>query len=137
VLGTVTATAAGTVTINLNAAGIAVVQSWVNTPSSNHGFILMDYAATSDRLEFSSSEDTNTALRPTFKVNYIAAATNQAPTVNAGTDLSVGVTQTANLNGTVTDDGSPNPPAKVTTTWSKVSGPGTVTFGNTAAIHHR
>ncbi len=133
-LGTVTATAAGTVTINLNAAGIAVVQGWVDNPSSNHGFILLDYAASSDRLEFVSSEDANTALQPAFKVNYTLAAANQAPTVNAGPDLSLTVAQTANLNGTVTDDGLPNPPASVTTTWSKVSGPGTVTFGSTSAI---
>jgi hypothetical protein len=33
----------------------------------------------------------------------------------------------------VTDDGLPNPPGAVTTTWSKVSGPGTVTFGNASA----
>jgi hypothetical protein len=31
------------------------------------------------------------------------------------------------------DDGKPNPPATVTTTWSKVSGPGTVTFANPSA----
>ncbi|MBI1972797.1 PKD domain-containing protein, partial [Candidatus Woesearchaeota archaeon] len=35
-----------------------------------------------------------------------------------------------NLDGTVTDDGKPIPPGKVTTTWEKRSGPGTVTFGN-------
>ena len=34
----------------------------------------------------------------------------------------------------MTDDGQPNPPAAVTTTWSKVSGPGTVTFGNANAV---
>ena len=32
------------------------------------------------------------------------------------------------------DDGLPNPPANVTTTWSRTSGPGTVTFGNPAAV---
>src|SRR5439155_5638849 len=40
----------------------------------------------------------------------------------------------ANLNGTVTDDGLPNPPGTVTTTWSEVSGPGAVTFGNASAV---
>jgi hypothetical protein len=34
----------------------------------------------------------------------------------------------------VSDDGLPNPPGAFTTTWSKVSGPGTVTFGNTSAL---
>src|SRR5439155_1141281 len=40
----------------------------------------------------------------------------------------------ANLNGTVTDDGLPNPPGAVTTTWSEVSGPGAATFGNASAV---
>ena len=39
-----------------------------------------------------------------------------------------------NLDGTVTDDGLPNPPAAVVTTWTKQSGPGTVTFGNASAV---
>jgi len=39
----------------------------------------------------------------------------------------------ATLSGSVTDDGLPSPPGAVTTTWSKVSGPGAVTFGNPAA----
>ena len=34
----------------------------------------------------------------------------------------------------MTDDGLPNPPAAVTTTWSTISGPGTVTFGNASAV---
>jgi len=58
---------------------------------------------------------------------------NRAPTVNAGADQLVILPATAALAGTVTDDGRPNPPAAVTTTWSKVSGPGTVTFGNANA----
>ena len=32
------------------------------------------------------------------------------------------------MQGSVTDDGLPNPPATVTDTWSQVSGPGTATF---------
>src|SRR6266516_5121978 len=35
-----------------------------------------------------------------------------------------------NLPGTAIDDGFPNPPAMLTSTWSKVSGPGTVTFSD-------
>ncbi len=54
--------------------------------------------------------------------------TNQAPTVNAGTDATILLPNSAALNGSVVDDGLPNPPAALTITWSKVSGPGTVTF---------
>ncbi len=66
-------------------------------------------------------------------VTVNAAAANQAPVVNAGADQTITLPATASLSGTVTDDGKPNPPAAVTTTWSKVSGPGTVTFGNASA----
>ena len=38
------------------------------------------------------------------------------------------------LDGTVTDDGLPIPPGAVTTTWTKQSGPGTVTFGSASAV---
>src|SRR5439155_20461276 len=39
----------------------------------------------------------------------------------------------ANLSGTVTDDGLPN--GTIQTTWSKFSGPGTVTFSNPSALN--
>ena len=58
---------------------------------------------------------------------------NQAPVVNAGADQSAVAPATVSLHGTVTDDGLPDPPGAVTTTWSKVSGGGTVTFANPAA----
>ena len=60
--------------------------------------------------------------------------TNQAPVVNAGTDQSITLPSEASLDGTVTDDGLPNPPSTVTTTWSEVSGPGTVTFDDANAV---
>ncbi|HUW84523.1 MAG TPA: hypothetical protein VMZ31_17195, partial [Phycisphaerae bacterium] len=60
---------------------------------------------------------------------------NQAPIVDAGSNQSITLpTDTVNLDGTVSDDGLPNPPATVTTTWTKFSGPGTVTFGNANAV---
>ncbi|HSA68324.1 MAG TPA: Ig-like domain-containing protein [Burkholderiales bacterium] len=61
------------------------------------------------------------------------APTNQAPVVNAGSDLTVTLPNSANLTGSATDDALPNPPAALTITWSKLSGPGTVTFGNAAS----
>jgi hypothetical protein len=59
---------------------------------------------------------------------------NLAPVVSAGADQTITLTSTAMLDGTVTDDGLPNPPSAVTTTWEKVSGPGKVTFGNKGAV---
>ena len=59
---------------------------------------------------------------------------NTAPMVNAGGDSTVVMPAAAILNGTVTDDGRPNPPGATATTWTKVSGPGTVTFTDNHAV---
>ncbi|HEV3007674.1 MAG TPA: PA14 domain-containing protein [Burkholderiales bacterium] len=63
-----------------------------------------------------------------------AAASNQAPTVNAGPDRAINLPSTALLTGTATDDGLPNPPGAMTRNWTKVSGPGTVTFSAPTAL---
>ncbi len=59
---------------------------------------------------------------------------NLAPQVGAGPDQTIDLSTLASLNGTVSDDGLPNPPATVTTSWTKVSGPGSVSFGNASAV---
>jgi len=59
---------------------------------------------------------------------------NTAPQVNAGANRSVTLPNTLMLPGTVSDDGLPNPPAAVTTTWSQVSGPGTVSFTDASSV---
>ncbi len=57
---------------------------------------------------------------------------NRAPSVDAGEVQTIRLpNKTLTLSGYVTDDGKPN--GTLTTTWSKVSGPGTVTFGNSSA----
>lgn len=64
-----------------------------------------------------------------------APPANQAPTVDAGFDQTVEApNDTVLLDGTVTDDGLPNPPAAVTVLWAKVSGPGGVTFGDASQV---
>ena len=70
----------------------------------------------------------------TDNVTITVNAANTAPTVSAGNDGQVTMPLDAMLDGTVSDDGLPNPPNAVTTTWSKTSGPGTVTFGSTSAV---
>jgi RHS repeat-associated protein len=54
---------------------------------------------------------------------------NQAPVVNAGPDMTIALpTNSVPLQGTATDDGLPSGPLSYT--WTKLSGPGPVTFGN-------
>lgn len=57
----------------------------------------------------------------------VTVVTNVAPVVNAGADQTITFPSSASLVGTVTDDGIPQP-STITQSWSKVSGPGTVTF---------
>jgi hypothetical protein len=59
-------------------------------------------------------------------------AGNQPPAVDAGPDQTINMLS-ASLDGTVSDDGLPAPPALITV-WSKVSGPGVVKFTNTSAV---
>ena len=61
--------------------------------------------------------------------------TNQPPSVNTGPDQTLTFPGSASLNATVDDDGLPNPPGMLTLTWTKVSGPGTVTFDNASSPH--
>jgi hypothetical protein len=67
-------------------------------------------------------------------VTVMANPTNTAPVVDAGPNRTVVISASALLDGTVTDDGLPNPPSAVTVTWSVSSGPGTVTFVNANAV---
>jgi hypothetical protein len=58
---------------------------------------------------------------------------NQAPVVEAGPDQTINLpTNTATLDGTATDDGLPN--NTLTISWTKVSGPGTVTFTSPSSV---
>ncbi|MBU4263973.1 MAG: hypothetical protein KKC76_19125, partial [Proteobacteria bacterium] len=58
---------------------------------------------------------------------FVKDPTNIAPIVNAGPDQTITLPSTADLNGSVTDDGKPSG-CTLTVLWSKVSGPGAVTF---------
>jgi hypothetical protein len=64
-----------------------------------------------------------------YPLNTTNGGTNQAPVPVAGSNQTIVLPNAASLSGTVSDDGLPTG-ASVTTTWSKFSGPGTVTFGN-------
>ncbi len=58
---------------------------------------------------------------------------NAAPQVDAGSNQTITLPASANLSGSVSDDGLPDPPGAVAISWSKFSGPGTVVFGNPAS----
>ena len=53
---------------------------------------------------------------------------NLRPIAEAGPNQALAIPNQATLSGSAADDGLPNPPGALTTTWSKISGPGTATF---------
>jgi hypothetical protein len=60
---------------------------------------------------------------------------NTPPEVDAGPDQTITLPDSADLDGTVIDDGLPAPPPGLTTMWSVVgTPPGTVTFGDHNAV---
>jgi len=71
VLGTITAPSIGKRTITLNAAGIALVQSWVDDPSTNDGIIIAD-PTVSDGVVFDSRETSPASNRPKLTITYAA-----------------------------------------------------------------
>ncbi|MCU0991010.1 MAG: metallophosphoesterase, partial [Xanthomonadales bacterium] len=68
-LCTISAATTGALTVPLNAAGVARVQSWIDAPAGNHG-LLIGNSATTDGADFHSSESATTVARPRLEVTY-------------------------------------------------------------------
>ena len=63
----------------------------------------------------------------------VAVTVNRPPLVDAGPSQTVELTAAAVLDATVGDDGLPLEPGRVALSWSKLSGPGAVTFTDARA----
>lgn len=102
--------------------------------SSRFGVLKLTLGTGSFRWAFVATDDTviDSGTQPTLD-GLAPPGTNAAPVVDAGRDASVTLPSTVALAGVVSDDGLPSPPGRVTSTWSQVSGPGTVTFTDAAA----
>lgn len=101
-------------------------------PSSTVGTI---YIRVLDTDQTSGNNQLDTLFVDELFVTSSGELPNQAPQVNAGADAFI--TLPANvvaLDGTVSDDGLPNPPGSLTTSWSVLSGPGSVTFGDASSV---
>ncbi len=113
----------------------------INQTATSNAVYTLDYQAGSAgqtlTVKWTVQSVFNTYGNATLQAATVCAVgspiVNQAPTVNAGADQSITLPNAASLAGTASDDGLPNPPGVLSFTWSKVSGPGTVTFGNAAA----
>lgn len=82
-------------------------------------------------LKLSSSDSAATGY-DTLSVT-VNVPVNQAPVVNAGADASVKVATALQLSGSATDDSLPQG-SLLSSTWTKTSGPGTVTFSNPSSL---
>ena len=69
VLGVVSTSGTGSLTVQLNAAGVAVVQGWVDGSQANRGLLVADDSSTNG-LDFLSREDATPSSRPLLRVDY-------------------------------------------------------------------
>ncbi|MGH9146693.1 MAG: PKD domain-containing protein, partial [Vicinamibacterales bacterium] len=109
----------------------SVMQEIVNRPGWSSGNSLAIFI-TGTGQRAAQSYDGSSAGAPLLHVEFVPG--QAPPVVNAGQDRAVNLPNVVLLDATVTDDGLPNPPGSVTTTWSQLSGTGTATFGNPHAI---
>lgn len=70
-----------------------------------------------------------------YNCTSLPVQSNATPTVNAGPDQTITLPATATLAGSASDDGNPNPPGNLQTAWTKVSGPGNVTFSDASILN--
>jgi hypothetical protein len=85
--------------------------------------------------EIHQANGTSTDIIFDLQLSGDALPPNQSPTAFAGADQTITLPAAATLNGSANDDGLPMPPSLLTLTWSKISGPGTVTFANASALN--
>ena len=79
-------------------------------------------------LRLTASDGALTATSDVTITVQAAPPTNRPPTVSAGSPATVTLPAAASLTGSVQDDGLPS--GTLTSTWSMVSGPGSVSFAN-------
>jgi hypothetical protein len=110
----------------------------VGTQDSNVGTGYIGNAAALDRSWDGRIDEMRiyNRLLSVTEVQQIAAGPpgNLAPFVNAGSSQSIALAEQATIRGSIGDDGRPDPPGAITSSWSTVSGPGTVSFADETAL---
>lgn len=88
-------------------------------------------------VEIHQANATSSDLGFDLELTGSVSAVNTSPIVNAGQDLAITLPASADLSGSVIDDGLPTPPGAPSNQWTKVSGPGSVSFDNAASPRTR
>src|SRR5690606_11385311 len=87
-------------------------------------FVAEDHGEGEYYYELTLTATDGTGLQDTQRVVVtVAAPPNQPPVVQAGDPQDIAIESGAILKGSVSDDGLPNPPGKLTLAWSLKSGP--------------
>jgi VCBS repeat-containing protein len=120
--------------------GTPVTTLWTKTSGPGNVFFgnaaagstSVDFSATGTYVLTLTASDGELSASDDITVT-VGGTPNLPPTVDAGVDQTITLpVNVVSVSGTATDDGVPGP--SVTTQWSKVSGPGSVTFSNAAAL---
>jgi len=100
------------------------------TPNAGYSFTSWSDGATGSTNPLTITMDSDKSITASFT---IIPSKNKSPAVNAGKDQTITLpTNQVSLDATATDDGLPD--NKLVTIWTKVSGPGTVTFSDSSAV---
>lgn len=86
----------------------AIVQAWLNTPGSNHGFVLSGYA-TSPVIGFDSKENAAAGHYPQLDITLVAAPGPQGPKGDKGEKGDTGATGPMGLQGPAGPQGNSGP----------------------------
>jgi hypothetical protein len=105
-----------------------IIEEITGQPGWTQNGPLVLFVSGSGKRVADSFEGSPTAA-PLLHVDYRSPApAGDAPSVSAGPDVSIELPEDAVLDGSVSDDGLPNPPGVTTAMWSQTDGPGTATF---------
>jgi PKD repeat protein len=105
VLGSLSPSSTGLYAINLNSEGVALIQSWVDNPAGNRGFIIAN-SGSSDGADFDSREVSTVSNRPTMTVRYSSDQPGNQPPVAAFTSNCSGLNCNLDATGTEDPDGT-------------------------------
>jgi hypothetical protein len=108
-----------------------VIQEIVNRPgwASGNSMVII-ITGTGKR----AAESYSGGAPPVLHIGYGSAGENQAPVVSAGSDQQLTLPDALTVTGTASDDGLPDPPAALTTTWSLLSGPQSVEIADPSSL---
>jgi hypothetical protein len=101
VLGSISGAAIGFQVATLSPSGVALVQSWIDNPSVNYGFILR--SASTDGTGLCSSEHATAINRPKLTIKYVADTTSPIIGNLNPADNAIGIAVDTNLTLTFSE----------------------------------